>query len=179
MTTYRPAPGAVARSGMLLIALVACLVVGCRQADGDGRQEANMPSNARGQQPAAPPIDLETARRRFRADLEEAERLLQPAKFELKDGSGGAEVPLTCNRPDGSEGRSYIFKVRESAAPLDDPAATARLVEDHWRGKGYTTTLRTNIAFDVQAITKEGGTLLFFASSRGMNLSGESACVQA
>lgn len=163
---------------ILLAGLVACLAAGCRQ-DGQAPTQEVAPTVDQPTEQARPPIDLETARKLFRTDLEEAERLLRPATFKLKDAAGVAEVPLTCDLPDGRQGRSYIFKVRESAVPLDDPAGRARLIEGLWRSKGYTTTVRTNIAFDVQAVTKEGGVLLFFASDQGMNLSGESACVPA
>jgi hypothetical protein len=179
MTGGRWIPGhGFARAGIALVALVGCLAAGCRQDGEEPTREVGTVIDESTQQ-AGPSVDLETARRLFRMDLEETERLLRPAEFKAKDANGVTEVPLTCDRRDGSEGRSYVFKVRESAVPLEDPAGRARLVEAHWRGKGYAVTVRAAIGFDVQAVTKEGGTLLFFASDRGMNLSGESACVQA
>jgi hypothetical protein len=47
-------------------------------------------------------VDLESTRKLFRTDLEETERLLRPAEFKAKDGSGVTEVPLTCDRIDAS-----------------------------------------------------------------------------
>jgi hypothetical protein len=179
MTSYWWIPSrGLARVGITLVALVGCLAASCRNDSEGPTRDVETAVDQRTVQ-AQSLEDLETARRLFRTDLEETERLLRPAEFKAKDGSGMTEVPLTCDRRDGSGGRSYVFKLRESAVPLEDPAGKARLVEDHWRGKGYAVTVRTAIGFDVQAVTKEGGILLFFASDRGMNLSGESACVQA
>lgn len=165
------APGLRGVTGAVLALLVALgLIVGGCQADGQ---------DGPGDEPGGAEVagDLETVRDRFRADLQEAEQLLQPARFQLKEGAGAAEIPLTCDLPDGNVGNSYLFDVRESPGRVDDPEAKANMVADHWRDKGYEVEVRTVAGFDVIAESPEGGALTFHAGESGMNLSGETPCV--
>jgi hypothetical protein len=137
-----------------------------------------MPGQAQGSRPTAPQgLDVETARRLLRADLEEVIGLVKPAKFTRVDPTGLPEVLLTCPRPDSSDGKSYSFKTLQSIMRIDSPEATAKLISDHWRSKGYTLQLRTELGYQVLAWTREGGSLSFIVSEPGMTLSGESACV--
>jgi hypothetical protein len=137
-----------------------------------------MPGQAQGSRPTAPQgLDVETARRLLRADLEEVIGLVKPAKFTRVDPTGLPEVLLTCPRPDGSDGKSYGFKTLQSPMRIDNPEATAKLISDHWRGKGYDLQLRTKVGYEILAWTREGGSMTFIVSGAGMTLSGESACV--
>lgn len=140
-----------------------------------------MPGQSAGGQQAGPSIDSETARRLFREDLDQVETLLRPLRFRVIDEGGVAEVPLTCLLPDGSDGRSYGFKGREAMTDVEDPAGKAKVVADHWRGKGYQVKERSRIAYEVTARTAEGGALWFIVGldGQGLSVSGESACAAA
>lgn len=164
--------------GLGLLLALGVLAAGCRMDNRDPSQENTMPRQD-SVRPAPPGLDVQTARTMLRADLDEIIKLVQPAEFTRVDPTGVAEVPLTCPLPDGGDGKSYGFKTRQSAEHVDDPEGRARLISDHWRSKGYTLQLRTELGYQVLAQTREGGSLSFIVSERGMTLSGESACVPA
>jgi hypothetical protein len=155
----------------LLLTALGLLSAGCGsggqdEPEDDGTQEVNVTTE-----------DLETLRGRYRADLQEAERLLQPARFVLKDPESATEIPLACDLPDGTTGQSVLFDVREAAGTVDDPEATANQVADHWRDKGYEVEVRTVAGFDVVAQSSDGGALVFHVGDSVMNFSGETPCV--
>jgi hypothetical protein len=166
------------RYGLGLLALLGCLAAGCR-ADEPDAGEGIATDHQSSLRSAPRSLDLETARRLLRADLDEVVKLVQPAEFTLVDPTGVLEVPVTCDLPDEREGKSYIFQTRQYARHIDEPGEAARLISEHWRGKGYAIQLRTELGYQVLAWTREGGSLSFIVGEPGMTLSGESACVPA